>query len=106
MGSSSSGYLVSSLSLSQFLSVDICLLSTDLICFIGWTREKERELTKYPEDEDGDEDVIILLLCWLNNILQGGRIRYLHVHPSRTKNLFSISEGRPILKNPKNQSRP
>jgi len=38
---------------SPFLSVDICLLSTDLICFIGWTRERERELTKYPEDEDG-----------------------------------------------------
>ena len=51
-------------------------------------RERDRELTKYPEDEDGDEDAVILPLSWLNNIQQRGRIKYLHVHPSRTTNLF------------------
>ena len=47
------------------------------------------------EHTDEDEDAVILPLSWLNNIQERGRIRYLHVHPSRTKNLFSISEGKP-----------
>ena len=42
-----------------------------------------------------NEDAIILPLSWLNNIQERGRITYLHVHPWRTKNLFSISEGKP-----------
>ena len=42
-----------------------------------------------------NEDAVILPLSWLNNIQERGRITYLHVHPWRTKNLFSISEGKP-----------
>ena len=37
-------------------------------------RERERELPKYPEDEAGDEDAYVLILCWLNNIQQRVRI--------------------------------
>ena len=38
------------------------------------------------EHTDEDEDSVILPLSWLNNIQQRGRIRHLHVHPSRFKN--------------------